>query len=117
MKFSIFAFVFFTIPVILGCGGNAVLTKDCNDEPQLIKEVEPVYPRMVREAGLEGEVQLNFIVGRAGNVKNIEIVTSGIASLDEAAKIAVSQYQYNPACRMGLAIESRVTVVIEFRLQ
>jgi len=116
-KTSILTAVFLATIVINGCGGNEVLVSDCNNEPQLIKKVEPEYPRMARQAGLEGDVLLSFTVDRAGSVKNIEIVTSGITALDESAKIAVSQYQYNPACRMGLAIESRVTVVIEFRLQ
>ena len=115
-KTSILTAVFLTTLIINGCGGNEVLISDCNDEPQLIRKVEPEYPRLARQAGLEGDVLLSFTVDRTGNVSNIEIVTSGIASLDEAARVAVSQYQYSPASCMGRPVESRVTVVIEFRL-
>jgi len=116
-KFSIFSSILIVLSLIIGCGRNSTLSSNCNDEPQLINKVEPEYPRMAREAGLEGVVRLDFAVDRNGNVSNIEIVTSGIASLDEAARFAVSQYKYIPACYMGRPIESHATTVIEFLLE
>lgn len=115
-KLSIPSLVFLAIDIFSACGGNKLSVTDCNDKPQLIEKFEPEYPRMVTQAGIEGYVILSFTVDTIGNVTNIEIVTSGIAVLDEAAKNAVSQYKYTPACSMGHPVESRVTTVIEFRL-
>lgn len=43
------------------------------------------YPRMARRRGLEGTVLLSFQVGRAGGVKQVKILRSAGALLDEAA--------------------------------
>ncbi len=116
MKFLISCAMFLFTISLQSCSYRSIPTVDCSEKPELILKVEPIYPRMALQAGLEGIVHLNFTVDRTGHVKNIEIITSGVLVLDDAAQRAVSQYQYAPPACNGHTIESQVSVVIEFKL-
>ena len=89
---------------------------DCDSEPALVEKVDPVYPRLARQAGIEGDVILTYIVDINGQVRNVTVVQSDIKMFEEAAVRAVSQYKYSPAICYGRPVESQVTTTIEFRL-
>ncbi len=116
MKFFISCAMFLFTISLQSCSDRGIPTVDCSEKPELILKVEPIYPRLAQQAGLEGIVNLNFTVDRTGHVKDMEIITSGVLSLDDAAQRAVSQYQYAPPVCNGQTIESQVSVVIEFKL-
>src|SRR5437879_3483898 len=78
----------------------------------------PPYPLVARRLGKEGVVLLEVLVapdGRAADVRMIR--SSGFAPLDESAMTTVRErWRFVPARRDGVAVESRVTVPIRFRL-
>jgi len=78
----------------------------------------PPYPLVARRLGKEGVVLLEVVVapdGRAADVRMIR--SSGFAPLDESAVTTVRErWRFVPARRDGVAVESRVTVPIRFRL-
>ena len=78
----------------------------------------PPYPLVARRLGKEGVVLLEVLVtpdGRAADVRMIR--SSGFAPLDESAVTTVRErWRFVPARRDGVAVESRVTVPIRFRL-
>ena len=54
--------------------------------PEMIYEEQPEYPRLARQAGLEGVVWVKALVDREGKVRQAMVAkSSGTASLDEAA--------------------------------
>src|SRR5437762_2043146 len=75
-------------------------------------------PLVARRLGKEGVVLLEVLVapdGRAADVRMIR--SSGFAPLDESAVTTVRErWRFVPARRDGVAVESRVTVPIRFRL-
>jgi protein TonB len=64
--------------------------------PEAVDRVPPAYPDMAREAGVDGTVMVQALVGKDGKVRDVRVVKS-IPMLDDAAKAAVRQWVFEPA--------------------
>lgn len=65
-----------------------------SEESVIIKYVEPTYPILARQRGLEGRVKLRAFYNQEGNITNMEIIeSSGTKILDEAAKTALGMWK------------------------
>ena len=77
----------------------------------------PRYPMLARKRGQQGRVTLRLRVGVDGTASSVQIVaSSGVASLDEAARKAVSRWRFAPAQRDGRPRATTLDVPVEFRL-
>ncbi|HJT86795.1 MAG TPA: TonB family protein, partial [Bryobacteraceae bacterium] len=74
-------------------GGDVLLAK-------LESRVDPVYPATARQAGIQGDVHLDVIIGTDGRVKNISVV-DGNPVLVGAAEDAVRQWVFRPTTLDG----------------
>jgi periplasmic protein TonB len=81
-------------------------------EANLIRRVEPVYPRIAIIAHVSGEVKLEATIDEEGNVTNIKVV-SGHVLLRDAAVEAVKKWKYRPTILNGepIAVQGSVRVV------
>jgi TonB family protein len=70
----------------------------------LINKVEPVYPPLAEQNGIEGTVRFRVIIDKDGHVSNAQLV-SGHPLLVAAARDAVSQWMYKPTLLNGQPIE------------
>ncbi|HEX5048623.1 MAG TPA: energy transducer TonB [Gammaproteobacteria bacterium] len=87
-------------------------------ELNLLKPATPVYPRAEQLSGLEGWVELEFVVDVNGKPREIRTVDSQPAGhFERAALAAVAQYQYEPFARGGEVFERLVRLRIRFTLQ
>ncbi len=78
----------------------------------------PIYPRTARLQGWEGAVVIRVRVGRVGEVIAATVhKSSGHATLDEAARKSVKQWQFHPAKDGEIPIPSTVDVPINFALK
>jgi len=67
-------------------------------EPGLVKSVDPVYPDMAKEAGVEGVVRVLMLVGLNGHVEQAVVAPGGsVMLLDDAALAAARQCVFTPA--------------------
>lgn len=73
------------------------------------------YPRLARQARVQGTVVLHATIGKDGKVTNLTVV-SGDPLLSKAAMDAVRQWQYQPTLLDGKPIEVETTVSITFTL-
>ena len=96
-------------PVRAGLG-NSVL------QPDKILNVEPLYPAEALEAGLEGIVVLEVIIGATGLVTDVRVLRSA-PRFDGAAVAAVEQWQYVPTVVAGTPVPVTFTVTVRFRLR
>ena len=83
--------------------------------PEAITKVAPEYPTTCREAGVEGTVMVQALVGKDGRVKDTRIVKS-IPMLDEAAVAAVRQWVFKPALSHDQPVAIWVAVPVKFSL-
>lgn len=85
--------------------------------PEMIYEVTPVYPRMAKQAGLDGYVWIKALVGKDGSVLEAVVAkTSGNGSLDDAALAVAKQYRYKPGIQNGRPVAVWVTYKVNFVL-
>jgi TonB family protein len=96
--------------------GDAVRAVDDIKPPKLVKQVDPVYPQVARQARVEGIVILEAKTDEQGNVIGARILRS-IAILDQAAIEAVKQWKYEPLILEGKPRKVLFTVTVRFQLK
>jgi protein TonB len=89
-----------------------------DSDPVPIVRVNPQYPPRAAERGLEGWVEMRFIISAAGTVQDAEVTNSHPGNVfDRAALRAVRRWKYNPQIEDGKPIERHgITVRLEFSL-
>ena len=83
--------------------------------PEAITKVSPVYPDLAREAGVDGVVLVQALVGKDGRVKDARVQKS-IPMLDESALAAVKQWVFKPALSNNKPVAVWVAVPVRFTL-
>jgi protein TonB len=83
-----------------------------------VVRVNPQYPPRAAERGLEGWVELSFIISATGTVQDAEVTNSHPRNVfDRAALRAVRRWKYNPKIADGKPVERHgITVRLEFTL-
>ena len=84
-------------------------------EPELINKVMPQYPPLAREAHTQGDVEVQIVIDKAGNVSQAKAL-SGPAVLRQAAVDAVRRWKYQPTTLDGQAIPVQMIVKLRFEL-
>jgi TonB family protein len=74
------------------------------------------YTSALQEAGLEGKVDVAFVVNTDGSVdgSSITVVSSPADGLSEAAKVAVAKIQFVPGEKDGQKVRCQVVMPIRY---
>jgi protein TonB len=83
--------------------------------PEAVTKVPPDYPDLAREAGVDGTVLVQALVGKDGQVKDTRVVKS-IPMLDQAAVVAVKKWVFKPALSNNKPVAVWVAVPVRFTL-
>ena len=84
-------------------------------EGYLVKQAQPVYPHMAQIAGVQGDVVLQAMIDREGNIVQLQAV-SGHPMLVPAALDAVRQWRYRPYRLNGEPVEVETQITVRFIL-
>jgi protein TonB len=84
-------------------------------QPRLIYQVRPVYPKLAREARIQGTVRLSVRITALGTVDEVRLIT-GHPFLVKAAMDAVRQWRYLPMTYLGVPVSTRTEISIPFSL-
>jgi TonB family protein len=95
--------------------GDAVRAVGAIKAPKLVKQVAPVYPKVAKQAHVEGVVILEAKADEQGNVVETRVLRS-IPVLDQAAIDAVRQWKYEPMVIDGKPHKVIFTVTVRFVL-
>jgi protein TonB len=80
--------------------------------------VSPQFPLAARQRGIEGWVDLQFIVNTDGSVGELTIVgAQPVGIFEQAALDAVRNWHYQPVMRAGQAVSQRARVRLRFAMQ
>ncbi len=75
------------------------------------------YPAMAKELGIQGKVYVSFVIGKNGEIKDIQIARGRDKDLDaEAVRIIKKLPRMKPAEQRGKAVPVAYTVPINFKL-
>jgi protein TonB len=84
---------------------------------KLLRSVPPDYPEDARRRKLEGSVDLAFVVGADGKVKDVEVAQSTAPGVFDAEAIAaVKRWRYDPRREDGVPVDYPAKVRLEFKL-
>ena len=101
-----------------GFGGGAYAPGNGVTSPSVLKEVKPTYTSEAMRAKIQGDVDLEVIVGVNGTVTDVRVTKSldKTYGLDQAAIAAARQWLFRPGQRNGEPVATRVTLQLSFRL-
>jgi TonB family protein len=86
--------------------------------PTKTLDVRPIYPKTMREAGREGVVPIEAIIGPEGSVTSVRVVSADVhPDFAIAAADAVRQWKFTPTLLNGTPVEVVMTVKVEFHLE
>ena len=84
------------------------------DAAQLVVGKNPVYPAFAQGSSLSGSVELHYIIGTDGHVRDVTVV-KGNLMLARAAVDAIKAWRYQPARRDGVPVETQSNMVFVFK--
>lgn len=91
-------------------GGNAALARWMGRELK--------YPVIAQESGVEGRVIVQFVIGRDGAIRDVEVIRKVDESLDkEAVRMVKQMPKWIPGKQRGMAVAVRFTLPVVFKLQ
>ena len=101
-----------------GFGGGAYRPGGAVTAPRLLSQVKPRYTSDALERKIQGAVWLDVVITRAGRVGDARVTRSlDPGGLDEAAIVAVRQWQFEPGRLSGTPVDVLVSVVMDFSIR
>jgi TonB family protein len=97
--------------------GDLVDLAAADEQPRLLKSVEPNYPALAARSGKEGTITVNALINESGNVVDTGIL-KGLKDdmgLEKAAEAAVRKWKFQPAKKDGVNVKVWKPVVITFK--
>jgi protein TonB len=82
---------------------------------KLIRQPQPVYPQIARQARISGTVELAAIIGEDGHIQQLSVV-SGHPLLRQSALDAVKQWVYQPTLLNEQPVKVSTTIDVVFTL-
>ena len=83
--------------------------------PTKISGAPPSYTEAAIKAGVEGQVVVEALIDKAGNVAEAHVRSGLSLGLDEAALEAVKAWKFKPATLLGQPIEAYYTLTVNFK--
>ena len=91
--------------------------KHITSPPKLLKKVDPVYPKELRQAGIQGTVVLEIVTDIKGVPGKITVLKSESSELNAPAIEAVRQWIYEPMRVDGKPVPVTFTITMRFKLK
>lgn len=97
-------------------GWSAVVSEA---QPEVLSGPLPIYPELLRQAGVQGEVLLEVVVDTTGRVlaPSIVIISATHPGFVAAARQALLPTLFRPAMVGGRAVQTRVRIPYAFALR
>ena len=95
---------------------SAVPSGKLSRQPQVRFQPSPVYPFMMRRAGIEGKVVMDVVIGLEGSVLSANVVESSHKEFESPAVQAMRKAKFKPGEYNGKTVDTIVRQVVEFKM-
>ncbi len=104
--------------IVVG-GGEVYAEAIVEERPELLSAPPPIYPPLLRQAGIQGRVVLRAIVDTTGRVEpaSIRIVKSPSAGFEQPTKDWVLKALFRPARMHGQAVRVFISLPVDYSLK
>jgi protein TonB len=76
------------------------------------------YPALAREAGIQGNVALSFVIGKDGSINDVQLLRDiGGGCGKEAIRVVHNMPNWSPGEANGHKVKVRFTLPVRFRLE
>ncbi|HEY0947806.1 MAG TPA: energy transducer TonB [Opitutaceae bacterium] len=93
---------------------KVVQIKGMEKAPVALEKVAPVYPREMRERGIQGFATVDILVDSSGRVVETSLVRATHPEFGSRALAAAKRWKFEPATARGKPITTRVQVPFQF---
>ncbi len=88
------------------------------EKPKPRRTPEPEYPADLKSQGIEADVMVLASIDADGKVTSVKVIKEApYPAFNEAARAAVSTYEYEPATRDGVPTTYELSFTVRFRLK
>ncbi len=107
-----------TQPPGFGRGLGQIFRLDQLDQSPVPRfQQKPIYPYEMQREGMNGEVNVGFIVDLNGDVRDAYVMNSTRREFEAAAVQAVSKWKFRPGRKGGRPVNTRMSVPVVFNIQ
>lgn len=87
--------------------------------PAAARLIQRSYPDAMRRAGINGTVQLEFVVGASGKVEpgSVQVIAASSPQLGEAAKEVAEKIEFTPGTIKGEPVRAKVLLPLVYKAQ
>jgi protein TonB len=98
-------------------GSDLTIPPKLASAPAAARLIDRSYPEPLRRAGVNGTVQVQFVVGADGKVEpgSVEVVSATLPALGEAAKQVAEKIEFKPGMVNNRPVRSRVVLPIVYK--
>jgi len=96
--------------------GRVPSWKELDQPPRTRAQVSPIYPAKEKYEGINGSVEVEFIVDETGAVVNPRVVGSSLRAFEEPTLRAVEQWRFVPGRSRGKVVSFRMRVPVLFNV-
>ncbi len=97
--------------------GDLIPLEDVDIEPETAKRVDPQYPSLAFQRGVEGKVVINVLISESGDVIETSLIKgiSGPYGFNENCTNAARQWKFVPAFKNGVKVKVWKTISFTFK--
>ena len=95
---------------------EAEVSVEVDQNPRVLRKVDPKYPEAARRANREAVVMVEFTVDVDGKATDIKVADPKGFGFDEAAIEAIKKWRFTPAKKDGVSVPKRVRQPVRFNL-
>ncbi len=96
--------------------GKVYDISELDQKPKLVRPIQPAFPYKMSQAGIEGDVTVEFSIDAAGKVTDARILRSSDKEFEASTLAAVSKWQFAPGQKEGQSVTTRVSQLIKYSL-
>ncbi len=103
---------------IVPTGNEVFMEAIVEEKPSVLSGLQPQYPELLRQAGIQGRVMVQAIIDTTGRAEppSVKVVSSPNPGFDQPAKTYVLKALFRPARVHGRAVRVLINIPIDFKI-
>lgn len=122
-RFAVACALVLAVPGLAAAQDKVYTAEELTTKPKLASStrtaqlVQKSYPAKLRSAGVDGTVQVQFIIGADGKVESssIEVLSASVPAFAEAAREVAAKIEFSPGKVNDAPVRTRVLLPLVYK--